>query len=321
MVTIDNCVRNVKGFKGDLRKGRRDYERAKQGIERIKQEKASLDDALKGYTGYNNFNLPQGTGETELRRGEVTFRIKSRRRIKRPQYKTAVTEMENYLKGISFLLDQGRAITGVVKDEGLTYIDACKLLEAYDIIVSGVMIPEVQHTIRYEPAGEIAEEEPLDNIVLKEKRPTRALNADNFANYVRLDRVKEDLSSYVKDYEAELAKGQTKDTKTKAVTSKSAYKTTRKTQAGPNWAYVVMSLVAVPTRDDEEGELNELCDPSYSFDKKQGMFVQYDLLERQVSGEARTYIGIESVYNRIQELKEGKSVRADRLKVEPREVV
>ena len=116
MVTIDNIIKNVKKeFDGDLEAGRRNYERAKQGVDLMKEEMSALEERLKEYTGFDSLNLPDEPMTTEIRKGNITFEIRSIKRTKRPAYKEAVIEMERYLNGISFLLSEGRTITGIVK--------------------------------------------------------------------------------------------------------------------------------------------------------------------------------------------------------------
>ena len=114
-VTLDKVVKNVGTFGGNLKESRRDYERAKQGIEIISKESEVLEDALKRASGYSEYHLPKESVSVEFVRGDVAFNVKSEKTTKRPQYKSAVIQMENYLNGISFLISEGRIITGVAK--------------------------------------------------------------------------------------------------------------------------------------------------------------------------------------------------------------
>jgi len=193
-------------------------------------------------------------------------------------------------------------------------------LQAYDIIVAGVMKPEVKQTIKYETTGELAEEKPLDEIVLRDK-PSSSLTEDNLATYVRLDRIASNLTAYVKAYEKELAKGQRKPEKTIAVTTRSAYQTTKSTSDGVDWAYVTKSLVSVPTDSKTVGELNIISDASISRAEKEREMPTYKLTYREVRGTKRLYVSIQSVYQRIQDLKFEEKVEAKRVTVAPKEVV
>ena len=326
MVTIDGVIRNVGEFEGNLETGQEDYEIAKQGLELIKSEMDILEDRLKLKTGFDKLDLPEEPTSTEVRRGDVNFEVKSHTRTKKPQYKTAVTEMENYLNGISFLLSQGRTITGIVKEGRSTYIAVDKLLEAYELITGGIMIPEVKHTIRYELEGvlsnELETDGVLEEITLRDGRNSAALTEENFANYARMDHIKEDLSTYVKAYEKELAKGQrTGGEKTTAVTSKAAYKTKKSTSNGVDWAYVVSTLITVPTKPDDVGEMNTLADMDISKAEKERQMPEYQLMYKDVRGSKKLYVSTQSVYMRIQELKGDQTIQAKRLIVMPREIV
>ncbi|MBU0979402.1 MAG: hypothetical protein KJ709_01230 [Nanoarchaeota archaeon] len=308
MVTIDNVIVNVGTFSGDLKTERRDYERAKQGAARIKDELALLEDAIKAETEYDNLHLPHEAMLTGFEVGDVTFEVRSDRRMKRPKYKSAVSEMENYLSGISFLQSRGRTITGVAKEGKSVYISVDKLLEDYGVIVAGVMSPEVKHTISYVAAGL---DTPPQEIELT---GSHDLNEANAANYVRMNMLKPVLKQFVKDYEAALAKEE-EDGITQ-VNTRAGYKTTTTQSDGVDWGYVVKSIIAVPTHPDELGELNYLADQEMSKAEKERQFPTYRLNYREVRGSTQLFISIGSVYQRIQELKQGKTIEAERTKVQ-----
>lgn len=317
MVTIDDTIKNIGEYKGDLQAGRRDYERAKQGSERIKQEMAAMEDRLKIYTGFSNMNLPDQPEVTTIRRGDLNFEIKSHAKTKKPQYKTGVVQMETYLDGISCRLHQGNEMPGVEKVGRKAYIEAETLLQAYDIFVAGIMVPEVRHVIRYDADGELADEleKKIDQIDLPEGKSTSTLTADNFANYAKMDHIRENLSDYVKAYEKDLSRGVT------AVTTRSSYKKTTSKAKSVDWAYVLTTLVTVPTNPDEQGELNLIADPGISLAEKQRQLPQYDLAYIDSGSYRVVGISIESIYDRIQELKGDQTIEAKRQIVEAREIV
>lgn len=321
MVTLDQKVENVGVFKGDLQAGRRDYERAKQGSELLGGWMPQFEGAVKAQTGFNELNLPSDQTTTTIESGLVKFLVDSFTKTKRPKYKAAVEGMENYLKGISVLLSQGRTITGILKEGRSTYIRTDSLLNAFDLIVAGVMELEVKHTITYEVSGALADEGVIDELVLGDPTSAGEVTESNSRKYIRADRLRPVLERYVKAYEKALAKGQRKEKKTKAVTSKSAYTTTRGKSEGPDWAYVVKTLIKVPTDEECVGELNALADEDVSKAEKERQFPWYKLKYMEPRGVQRLYVSIQSVYDRIQSLKEGKTVEADRLQVEPKEIV
>jgi len=300
MVTIDNTLYAVKEFSGDLEAGKRDYDRAQQGAERIKKEMSTLEERLKAHTGYDKLNLPQPSATTMIVRGDVKIEIKSEKRTKKPAYKEAACEMERYLNGINFLLSEGRTITGVVKEGKKTYIGITKLVEAYEVMVAGVTVSEVKHTIRWD-----SEIQAVDELVLTGKS---TMTAENFEQYAKMDMMLPAMKTYVKAYETKLTKDQRSREKVTAVTSKSALKSTKTTSKGPNWKYVVTNIVE---------ELDELASESSKAEKERELPF-YDLIYK---ANKRLFVSLQSVYDRIQDLKEGQSITSKRLKVEPKEVV
>ena len=112
MVTIDKIVENVGKFNGNVSEKHRMYERAKQNIEYLEKDKGmlKLEETLKKNTGYDDFNLPSSPQEYTVSLGDVIFNVKSRTVTKRPQYKTAVEGMENYINGIKLLLSENRIL-------------------------------------------------------------------------------------------------------------------------------------------------------------------------------------------------------------------
>jgi hypothetical protein len=322
-VTLDKVVKFVGEFDGDLDKGQKNYEQAKQGKDIVKEEKAAFAETLKDKTGFGPFNLPQGAVKTPVSVGDVDFTVKStyRRRLK---FKDAVQDMENYLKGIHGLVWEGRTITGVVKEGKSVYISAEKLLDTYDQFIFTVMAYEIRHDIKYDAKGALATEGALEEIVLKSNRDPKALTPSNAAAYVRLDRVEGDLKDYAKQYEAKLAETTEKTgKKTVAVTADMAYDAEKETTERVDWGYVVRTLIKVPTQEDEdeEGEINTLADETVSLAEKQRELPWFKTLYHEVRGQKKTYVSIESVYQRIQDLKTQQSIAAETVKVTPKQIV
>jgi len=90
-----------------------------------------------------------------------------------------------------------------------------------------------------------------------------------------------------------------------AINTRNGYKEENTKAEGVNWAYVVKTLIDY----EEPGELNILADPEISLTQKRKELPFYNLYMRSVFNqetgekEKKLYIGIESVYNRIQDLK------------------
>ena len=321
MVTIDKIVENVKPFTEGVKERRRDYERAKQGLELLETDpsKIKLEDALKRSTRYSQFNLPTESIAVDITRGDVTFNVRSEATTKRPSYKSVVTEMENYLVAINTLLDEGRTLTGVAKEGDKWVISTKSLIEQYAIRVAGVMIPDVRHTITYSVSGELANEKTPKDFDTGVK-PSKALNAENFANYARRDRLRAELGEFVEAYEKELLKSDKTEEGVIPVNTMDAYKAEKITVKGVNWGYVTKTLIKV--RDgNEEGELNILANPAISLAEKRRELPFYELVTREVRGEKRVYVTLESVYNRIQDLKEQEPIKSKRTKITTQEIV
>lgn len=318
MVTIDKVVENVAPYKGDLKSGRRDYERAKQGLELIEEESLKLEDALKRETGYSEFNLPYEPATMDIQRGPVTFSVKSEMTTKRPQYKTAVTQMENYLNGLNFLTSEGRVITGIAKsDDDGWMIRTDKLLESYEVIVAGIMFPDLRQKIDYTANEELKNQPVPSEIDLKGRPNASALTENNFVNYVMMDRMKENLETYVSDFEKDLKKQ--KKEGVIEVSSRSGYEKTKNIKEGTNWGYVVKTLISASEKDP--GELNILANPEIGFEEKQRDLPFYQLYGKDVRGERKIFVTLESVYDRIQDLKEQEIITSKTTKLTPKELV
>lgn len=310
MVTLDGTILNVGEFNGNLTRGRLDYERAKQGLELIDEEMSALEESLKAYTGLDSINLPAISQTTELDLGDVVFTIKSDKRMKRPKYKEAVTQMETYLMGLSFLHSEGKTITGLVKQGRDLYISVDTLHDSFETIVAGVMIPEVKHTIRYDTPHDYS---GIERLALPEERDSSELNSENARNYAIMDAIKPNLLQYAKAYEATLVEGKN------PVTKKTAYSASRTTAVGVDWKNVVTTLISFPTLDNE-GEIDILYDPEISKAQKERE-MPFDLMYRQPNGVRTLYVSIGSVYDRIQELKGEASIISHRALITPNEVV
>ena len=320
MVTLDDKLVNPGTFDENLKKGRKSYERAKQGSELVEREKSLLEERLKERTGFSSLNLPAEPTETRVSEGDVTFVVRSEATTPRPSYKTAVESMVVYLNGVYYVMHSGAKTPWAFQQGELTFVEIGKLFEDLKIIVNGIFLPGVRHTIIYEISDKLAAEKPLDELVLKEGRNSAAFTPENFATYVRMDRLEPILTAYVEDYEAELAKGQRGKERVTPVTSRSAYETTRTKAKGPNWTYVVKTLITVPTDTKSIGELDVLSDPSLSKAEKERRFPHYDLAYR--GEEPRLlYVSVQSVAKRIESLKEGPGIQAKGMKVKSVEIV
>ncbi len=317
MVTIDRSINLISKFDGDLSR-RRDYERAQQSISLIESASSELEETIKQQTGFDNWNLPISPVETRIQKGDIEFIVKSEATTKKPSYKSAAEGMEQYLKGISLLAVSGQAITGVLKEDGLLFAPVDNILEAYSIIVAGIMEPGVKHTIRYDAKGDIAGEKT--NYVEVPENMSR-LTVTTAECYVRMDRLHGPLEKFVKQYGSALSKANKDEESVVPINTRAGYTAKRSSSEGPNWAYVVQTLISVPTKSNIPGELNQLADRNISFEEKKEGHPEYILIQKEAWGKPRVYAAISSIYDRIQQLKTDERIVANRLTVSHKDIV
>jgi|GEM_PF-2247234 len=321
MVTIDKIVQNVGKFDGKI-ENHRMYERAKENVSVLENDEGvlRLEETLKKVTGYSDFNWPSEPQNYTVSRGDVTFNVKSELTTKRPQYKTAVTQMENYINGIRLLLSEDRIITGVAKEKGKWCIGVDTLLEQYELIIAGVKSPGVKQTITYDVSGIMANEEIPKDLHLDIENNGN-ITEDNFRNYVRKDLLREVSEKYVKDYEKAL-KTKNKVAGVVTVNTRKGYKEEETKAEGTNWAYVAKTLVREDLEDEEAaGELNILANPDIDLREKRRELPFYELFVREPDGVKKLYVGIDSVYHRIQDLKGIEKITSEKTKYVPKEIV
>ncbi|MGV8141370.1 MAG: hypothetical protein ACP5NW_02935 [Candidatus Woesearchaeota archaeon] len=315
MVTIDKIVQNVGKFNGKVTENSTNYEKAKANVELLKDDKSmmKLEETLKKNTGYDDFNLPWKPDDYNISLGGVTFNVRSETTTKRPQYKSAVEQMENYLGGINLLLSENRVITGVAKENDLWCINIDNLLENYEVILAGVKYPGIKQTIKYD-AADVSTPKELD---VSEESDGR-LTTENFREYVMKDSLFDISKKYVKAYEKELG-SQEKVGDVIPLTTKKGYQEKPIKSEGVDWGYVAKTLVNNDPK--APGELNVLVNPDISFEDTQEKMPQYTLFIREPFGEKKLYVGIRSVYDRIQQLKNDRTIVREGAVYTPKAIV
>ena len=104
------------------------------------------------------------------------------------------------------------------------------------------------------------------------------------------------------------------------ISSTKAFSIQKIEQKGPDWGYVVRTLVTVPTaQKDERGELDQI--QGLKLAQAHSLFPHYDLLERDFRSKPRLYMGILSVNDYIQDLKAGRVVKSVHKDIAPKEVL
>lgn len=214
-----------------------------------------------------------------------------------PSYKGIVESWENCIKGTNFLAST-REISGMIKREGQNYVTAPSLVESFLIGVSGNINPTLELNVISSGFYNVNSFEIPENLRLSRE------HVNLYWNAVEAKKIAEKL---VKDYKKALKEISEEINNTDIdVTKKSSYAPKSSKSEKTNWAGVVKTLVTMPTEKDEEGEreLEILADYYRTFaDKQQELGELYALKQR--NGEV--YIGIDSVFERIQYLKTDKS--------------
>lgn len=310
MVTLDKIVKNVGQF-SDITRGSMDYERAKQGLALIKEAHEEFKEKLKKQSGYGPFNIPEKTEKKEIKKGDIKFTISSNETTKKPKYKDAVNEMQNYVNAVNYMASRGHTISGVAKEEDKWVISMDRLLEEFMIKKQEVMIPGISQRISYKATKDIDTPQEIDLNYIDCK-----LDENNFKTYIQLDNIKKNLEKYVEDYESALASSGEQTVK---VSKRKAYEVQESTKELVSWANIVNTLLS--EKEDDEGELVILADESISLAEKKRELPFYDLFMRDVRGEKKLYIGLESVYNRIEDLKIQNTTISESSKIKQTEVV
>ncbi len=225
--------------------------------------------------------------------------------------------MENYLRGIQALLFEPRAVTGVAKENDQMFVRVDKLLDFYENIIVSAILPEVANTVKYATEGALTDEGVVSEV--EKPEDISALTEENAVAYVRMDRMKKGLTRFSKDYEAELPAEEGYET-TVQVTESAAYKTSVQTKNVTDWKTVVGTMVTLPHQEGEEGELNYLVDEDVSLAQKARDHPEFDLMYRHPHGVQTLYVSVESVYNRIQELKVEGTEQSNHLEVQLEQV-
>jgi len=320
MVSLETRIRNVGTFNGDLSVSRRDYLRTGVYIPKIEELMGQFERALKLRTGYTVDNPPVKKAEDRFVVGDVDFKVASHKRTKKPSYKDIVNGMESHLNGILFLVSTGRTITGIANEKEEQYISLDKLKEDFDVIVGGAMYPDIKQTITYSVSGSLERERSLTRLVAPKR--IFSLKPTTSQLYVRLDRIFRDMIAFRGSYEGEVNKKGVKTdkkTKTTQVSSTQAFKMVKIKREGPNWTNVVKTLVQVPIKKSEEGELDEL--QKMNVRKARKLFPHYRFVERPFRGNNKLYISIPSMLDYIVDLKAGELVKAVVTDIQAREVL
>lgn len=213
-----------------------------------------------------------------------------------PSYKGIVEAWESYVNGVNFLAST-REISGVIKREGQNYVTTHSLLESFLVGVAGNINPTLELNVRSAGFYNVNSFEIPENL---------RLNGEHVNFYWNALEAKKTAEKLVKDYKKAL-----KDVVSETevidvdVTKKASYAPKSSKGERTNWTGVVKTLITMPTEKDEDGEreLEILADNNITFADKQEELGEFYAL-KQRNGEV--YVGIDSVFGRMQYLKTDK---------------
>jgi len=315
MSRLESKIKNIRPFNEELGgSSRRDYRRAVKHIPKLEEIIDFMNQILKDKPGYNAANRPKKPVNNNYPAENVLFNVKTESTTKKSPYKNIVMRMEDYLVGIISLLEGGRTITGIIKENGEPFMTVESLKQEYDIIVAGIFEPEIKQTITYSTAGALGKEKSLSQLIIPKKIPS-PLARGGEELYIRINRILADMLEFKEKYENKLTKGLVEEEKTAQISSTQTYDIKKIKRKGPNWPYIVKTLVTVPIKKAPIGEIDKIVQLNLKQARKQ--FPYYNFTERK----AALYISIPSVNKRIQNLKLQRPVKATVVNIKPGEIL
>jgi|WetSurMetagenome_2_1015567.scaffolds.fasta_scaffold221166_2 tetratricopeptide (TPR) repeat protein len=320
MVTLDNIVRLVPKFNGNIAENSGNYDLAVQSIPKIKKAMEAFELSLHTRTPYDEMHLPEKADEISYSLGEVDFSIKCFSRIPRPAFKGIVEQWLNWVVGCQ----QFYHLFGARRDLALknkeVYSSAERLRDDFEIPVLASRIPNPNFTITYSSRrleDQIAER----NIEVALNKYPGLLNVENAENYVMLGSILKNLESFVKEYKLAAAKDVKKDRETTiSVSAEKAVQVLDSTSKGSDWGYVVRTLITLPIDDTDEGELNLLAEETMSRKEKDEVGF-YNTWQRSTDDGLKLYVSLPSVYTRIKTLAGEETISSRRISIQKIDIV
>jgi hypothetical protein len=333
MVTLNNQIKQVTTFRGDLKEQRLEYETAKQGLANLEYACNQFVESIKGAcdtaNNYNLLNMPKETTNTKMKIGEVDFTILSWSDTRRPSYQGIVSSWVTNLDGLVLAANEGKAITGMPKHDDKYWLETVWARNYLFIPVCKSIQPVIAHEVVYD-APQLVEAAKNPELVIDLGNDLKELNLlkpKNALNYVLMREIRSDLECFVKNYEDKLNSklGKRKED-TVPISETDAYEVRKIKSKGPNWPQVVKRMILVPTDKKCVGELDILADVNLSLTDRMEMKLEDGKLKNLYTlwvpeGKASLYLSIPSIINRIDELKEEDPVKSKRLTVENKDIV
>lgn len=288
-----------------LGKNRTGYERVKDQIEALENFIPEYRELLLKRMGIRSpLRMGKDSVTIFVSSGDVRFELQAERRKSKTPYKTIVVGWEANLNGINFAAET-RTLTGVLKEDEKNYISCESALDDFVKIAYGTLNPSVELNIK--PDGTTGAVE-ADRIIVPEKA---VLDTDCAIAYFNALAMLEYLKELSKSYREETnVIAQATGDKVVPVTQETGYKAGTIEREITNWTYAVKTMITMPEKkvkkNAEPGELEMLADEEISLNDRIDMFGGvYDLIRKKPYGNLKLYVGVNSLLDRIDNLKKG----------------
>lgn len=314
MVAIEDVLKLVgtprlgisgsKNVQIDVAKEARDSERAKHNVERMDGLQKKILGLIKKRYKFDISTEDSDVIERELMVDGVKIAdVQLERRYRKTAYKKVVEEMEDHLEGIAFHKNRGRHITDTIRRNSKLYIHAERLLEDFDIILGGNLGLAVEYNVN--PL--VSYKEPRETLIVPEDSTTK-LSANSIRLLAQIGFALPLEKAYLTKYNKEAAKGAPNGgVNVTEVSSRKAVEGGHTEKDLTDYTNIVRSLIPVPTEDHTkkwDPELPYLVRKDISFESKKDIMPWYELATGRNGERLGVYVGIKSVYERLQELKE-----------------
>ncbi|MFC1727847.1 hypothetical protein ACFLZ7_00065 [Nanoarchaeota archaeon] len=279
-------------------------ERAEHNIQRMEEAKERLNELIRKKCRLDVFTMNSDIESKALIvGGDKIADIQAESRHKKTPYKKIVEGIEGHLQGLAFNANRGRHTTDVVKRDGAPYLHVGRALEDFDTIVAGNLGITIEYNVT--PAIEYTE---LNGQLVIPNGADKELSANTIRLLMQINYALPKETAYLKKFKKEASKGSPKKGVSVTPVSKGKVVEGGKTEKTViDYMDVVRTLIPVPTENhtrDWDPELPYLVSEA-SFSKKKRIVPWYDLEQGRNGERLGTYVGIKSLYDRVQELKHG----------------
>ncbi len=319
LIGLPRLGSDVKGkvdLKINIAKEAKDFEHAQHNIKRMKDIKANITKLLKRRFRVNPYRMEQKILEKELKiEGDKLADVQFELRYQKTSYQSIVEGVETQLQGIMYNAIRGSDIVDVLVDGAEPSVYAQRLLDDCSIVLAGNLGPNIECNVK-----PIKDFEAPTKFVIIPTDSYKEISWNMLSVWVQLITALPPEEKYVKLYKKKAVKGAPK--KGKRVTPTEEGEEVVEGSIGKrdtiDYMDIVRTLIPVPMEYHEktwDPELPYLIGKDLSLKQKQKSLPWYELLElpnRRKRQEAGTYVGVQSVLDRIEDLRDGNT---DRIKI------